>query len=211
MGSDTTCRSRRVRRLLALAVSALLAGCRGTGTPELLFKAPLQRMPRSMQRAYPDLPPGDSIELRLEGEWFDPPRELTVVPRSAADLSSPIAASEAAYSAFKQYDDDWIVASFAEGDRDDIRGFLADSGVRSGSRRYYDTIRSKHVHGWARYLVGNTEYRLVFVSLTHADSTRRMETFVLEAGEWRRTNRLARERDFQVAWNAYRVGTIVPE
>ncbi|MCH7874821.1 MAG: hypothetical protein IH965_05930, partial [Gemmatimonadetes bacterium] len=157
---------RTVLVALVLAGSTTAMGCEGNSSSELLFKVPVARIPRSMQRAYRDLSPGDSVELRLPGEWFETPRELTVITREAADFSSALSASQAAYSAFKHYDDAWIVASFAEDDREDIRGFLANSAVRAGSRRYYEGIQDKHIHGWARYAQDSTEYRLVFVSLT---------------------------------------------
>lgn len=199
--------------LLALVLAGCSAAiaCGESGPPELVFKVPLARLPQSMQRASQDLAPADSVELRLPGEWFDPPRELTVIAREAADLSSPLSASEAAYSAFKLYDDDWIVSSFAEEDRGEIRNLLANSGVRAVNRDYYEHIQGKRIHGWAAYVTDSTDYRLIFVSLARGSQTKRVETFVLESGEWRRTNRLVRNRAFQVAWNAYGSGTITQE
>jgi hypothetical protein len=198
--------------LVALALGGIAAlGCDAGGSPELLFKVPRGRLPRSAQRAYQQMGPADSVELRLPGEWFEPPRDLKVIERAAADLSSPLSAAEAAYSAFKRYDDAWIVASFAEADREDIQGFLGDSAVKAGSRSYYEGIQAQRVHGWARYARDSTEYRLLFVSLLTPVAVLRVETFVQEDGEWRRTNQLARDDTFQITWGAFRFGRITPQ
>lgn len=194
--------------LVALVIAGTAIGCEESRSPELVLKVPVERTPRSVRSAHEDLSPGDSVELRLPGEWFDPARELSVIDRDAADLSSPITASEAAYSAFKSYEDDWIVASFAEWDRPEIRQMLADAGVNTGSRGYYEQVTGKRVDGWAGYATDSTDYRLVFVTLFRPAPTTRVETFVLESEEWRRTNQLVRDTVFQMAWNTYRHGTI---
>ena len=194
---------------LMLTGTATAIGCEASRPPELLLRVPVERLTRYMQqRSFPHLSPGDSVELRMPGEWFEPPRELSVIARDSADLSSPLSASVAIYSAFKQSDNDWIVASFAERDRAIIRRFLGDSNVRAGSRGYFAQVVSKQIVGWATYATDSADYRLVFVRRIDDSPTPDLETFVWEAEEWRRTNRLVKDSVAQIAWRAYRFGTV---
>lgn len=204
-------RSGGIAIVLVTAGALLGAGCDGNRPTGLVLKAPLERLPQVIRREHPGLTPGDSLETRLEGEWFEPPQDQPVIQRQTADLSSVAAASQAAYSAFKHADDAWIVASFAEADREDIRGFLSDSAVREGSRHYFSTVTRRLMHGWARYVADSTEYRLVFVTEQTTAPVRRLETFVRENDQWLRTNALRRDHGFNTAWVAFRYGRILPQ
>jgi hypothetical protein len=203
-------RSLRGSLMAPVLAGIAVLGCDG-GSPELLFQVQLGKLPRGVQPAEQRLGPADTVELRLPGEWFEPPRELRVIERAAADPTTPLSAAEATYSAFKVHDPDWILASFARQDHDDIQGFLSDSAVWAGSRNYYERVLGQRVHGWARYVRDSTEYRLLFVSLLMPESVLRVETFVQEDGGWRRTNRLVRDRAFQIAWSAYRFGRVTQQ
>lgn len=152
--------------------------------------------------------PADTLRFARPGERFDPPVELRPIPPDSVDRSTPLGAEAAAFSAFKAADPDWMVQTFAETDHSEIRSFLADSAVRAGSQRLFASLERVWVYAIVRHQVGAVDYRLAL--FTYRDSPRRgnVHVYVQERGEWKRTNRLARDLDVTLVHAAFREGRL---
>jgi hypothetical protein len=134
--------------------------------------------------------------------------DLQAIPRDSVNRSTPLAAEAAAFSAFKKADPDWILDTFADADRADVRSFLADSGVRAGSRRLFQTLDRVRVYAIVEHRAHDIDYQLVF--FTYRDSPREgnVHAYLRERGEWRRTNSLARDLEVTLAFTAFRYGRL---
>jgi hypothetical protein len=150
----------------------------------------------------------DTLRLRFRGRAFDPPLELRAIPQDSVDRSTPLGAEEAAFSAFKRADPNWIIESFADPDRREILSFLSDTAVSAGSRHMFDSIDAVHVYAVTDYQVRDTDYKLVFFSYHDSPSEGNVHAYVSERGEWKRTNRLARDSSVTFAFRAFRAGRI---
>lgn len=186
---------------------ALLVGCADRGG-EITFVVAVRDLPRSARdnSFAQGHEPDDTLRLTLPGERFDPPLELRAIPRDSVRRSTPLAAEVAAFSAFKAADPDWIVETFADADRAEILDFLADSAVRAGSQRLFESLTEVRIYAITEHRAADVDYRLVFFS--YRDSPRRgnVHVYVLERGAWKRTNRLVRDSDAALAFNAFRYG-----
>jgi hypothetical protein len=146
----------------------------------------------------------DVVELALPGELYEPPRELGPVTAARADRSSPTAAMQSDFSAWKADDAGWILANFAESERPALSAFLADAEQRAASSAYFGSFDKLFLWGVARY----GDYALALVTYGQGESRKRglTATLVQEDGAWRRSNALSRDLNLDLVWTAFRAG-----
>jgi hypothetical protein len=192
----------------ALVVST---GCSDRRTDQLTFVIAANDVPQRARDAWVQRHgPADTLRLTLPGKRFEPPLELHTIPRDSVDRSTPLGAEAADFSAFKAADENWIIQGFADADRREVLSFLSDSAIREGSRHMFEPFQRVRVYAVARDSVGEIGYQLVFFSYFDSVSQGNMHAYVLERGEWKRTNQLARDRDpdATLAFTAFRFGRI---
>lgn len=193
-----------------VAAGAGLSACSETErSDEVLFSVAVTDLPATINNK---LAQGhgleDTLELRLRGEVFDPPHISEIVAHGTVDRSTALSASDADLWAFKTFNQAWIIETFAASDTAEIRDFLSDPNVRAGSRALYQRIERQDVFAVAEYQADSSDYRLVF--LNHYEEPRRgkANVYVLEHGEWKRTNRLSRDSTLWLALLAFRRGSV---
>lgn len=191
---------------LPLAVVAL--GACGQDTPgsassDLVFRARGADLGIQSNALAEGRSPDEEVELRVPGELFEPPHEVTVGSREQADQSSPIAASGSAFSAFIADDADWIVSNFARQDREAIQSMLANQQLRTRNREVLARHGSYKIFARAAY-VTETAYELLFIRYGDGSGSGFVETYVNEDGRWKRTNALSSDEGFDLMWAAFR-------
>ena len=149
----------------------------------------------------------DSIELTLEGELFAQPVMASPIRRELADRSTPVDASISDFSAFKADDGEWILENFAVEERPNIESLLQDDEVRARNRAAFGQAETKWIYGRARYVTDRV-YELLFINYTTDPARGLVEAYVQEDEEWRRTNTLGADEQFDVVFAAYRTGGV---
>lgn len=198
-----------LRRIVPIALGIAAAGCGGGGA-DVLFSVAVADLPRTTNnRLARGHTTDDTLKLRLPGVVFDPPRPTPPVSRDGVDRSTALSASDADLWAFKTFNEAWIIETFAVADTAEIRDFLSDPNVRAGSRALYQRIERQDVYAVAEYQADSSDYRLVF--LNHYEEPRRgkANVYVLEHGEWKRTNRLSRDATLSLALLAFQRGSVM--
>ncbi len=189
---------------LLLAVVAL--GACGQDTPgsasgELVFRARVADLWIQSSTLAEGRSQDEEVELRVAGELFEPPHEVTVGSREQADQSSPLAASGSAFSAFIADDADWIVSNFARQDREAIQSMLANQQLRTRNREVLARHEPYKIFARAAY-VTDAAYELLFIR--YGDRSGFVETYVTEDGRWKRTHALSSDEGFDLMWAAFR-------
>ena len=189
-----------------LAVVAL--GACGQDTPmpasgELVFRVRVADLGIQSSTRAEGRSPDDEIELRVRGELFEPPHEVTAGSREQADQRSPIAASGSAFSAFIADDADWIVSNFAKQDREAVQSMLANQQMRTRNREVLARHESYKIVARAAYVTDVT-YELLFIRYGDGSGSGFVETYVSEDGRWKRTNALSSDEGFDLMWAAFR-------
>lgn len=194
----------RVAASLLVALVAL--GACGQDTPgsasgELVFRVRVADLGIQSSPLAEGRSPDEEVELRVAGELFEPPHEVTAGSREQADQRSPIAASGSAFSAFIADDADWIVSNFARQDREAIQSMLANQQMRTRNREVLARHESYKIFARAAY-VTDAAYELLFIR--YGDGSEFVETYVNEDGRWKRTNALSSDEGFDLMWAAFR-------
>ncbi len=189
--------------LLGLAILGLGAAA-PAGAGEVVFRAQVKQLTVQL----PHLDRGnkfeDAVEVVLTGKLFEPPRRLGAVERAQADLSTPVAAVQSDFSAWKADDAEWILANFAAADQAALAEFLDDAEMRAASKAAFAKQGSVFLWG----VVDHGDYALVLV--TYGQGTERARgltaTLVEEADGWKRTNALTADETLDLVWSAFRLG-----
>jgi hypothetical protein len=194
--------------LLVLAAVTLGPITLGAAQPALAGEVAFFAQVRNLGFQKPHLDSGkgfeDTVELVLPGELFEPPRELSPIPRDQADWNTPEGAVRSDFSAWKADDADWIKANFAAGEQAALAQFLADDEIRAGSKAGFATLDSVFLWAVVRY----ETYALALITYGQTDdrSNGMTAALVQEDGAWKRTNALSADPTMDMVWAAFRVG-----
>lgn len=204
-------------RLLLLPVMLLSVACQSAidtpaGTPaeaaaldgQLVFRAGVGDLLIRTESSAQGQSAEDTAEVRLPGRLLEPPREIALVSKEAADRKTPLAAAASDYSAFRADDDDWILENFSDDNREEVLGLLADQNVREANRRVFAALGSMQVWGEAEW----QGYRLVLTRYNGESTAGVVVTFVKTPEGWKRTNALRSDETFDVVLAAFRSGTV---
>lgn len=196
----------RALGLLLLAAMAL-GVVRPALAGEVTFRAQLKELGQQLPHLDRGTKFGDTVEVVLPGELFEPPRELGAISRDQVDRSTPQGAIRSDFSAWKADDAEWIKANFAAGEQAALTEFLADATMRAGSKAGFAEFDSIFLWGVVRHQA----YTLVLVTYGQAAERSRGLTATLaqEDGAWRRTNALSSDETLDLVWSAFRVGEMV--
>jgi hypothetical protein len=143
--------------------------------------------------------PGEIVEITLPGLRFDPPVEMAVAAKSAADRTTPEGLLRSMRSANLAGDADWLAENFAQQDQPWLRKMLMDPSVLEKSRKYYSTV----VRMLAMETVMIREYTIVVVREERKDGhSTKPVTMIHTPQGWRATNDLASDPTLDVVWMA---------
>ena len=193
-----------VRLLLAAALLITLAGCQSEGTSDsiessvyegrLTFRARVGDLGLQNGSYAAGKSPDDVVEVMLAGKRNFVPKPIFPIARAMASRESLTTAATSDFFAFRTDNADWILENFADADQAEVRGWFADSNVRSANKRYYAKLETMQV--WGEAELGG--YRLVFVRYNGDKATNTVMTYTSTPQGWKRTNALKSDETFDV-------------
>jgi hypothetical protein len=145
--------------------------------------------------------PTEWVEVRLQGQLYDPAKRFGPVTRKAANWTTPIDAAIADFSAFKADDANWILNDFVTQEKDAVRSLLNDKAARQKNNTLFKDRAERYITGEANY----KDYVFVFVRDTGQEHPSPL-TFALTGNGYKRTNALSGDETFDVVFSALRSG-----
>lgn len=123
------------------------------------------------------------------------PQAVQIIEREDWDRSSPISSYHGIHSANHKNDVDWIVASFAPGERETVRQMAEDPAMLANNRKLHERIAQETIIKRVPY---KEDYVILFVDvdLTDGRTFQAQYPFKQTAEGWLMTNDLADDPNF---------------
>jgi hypothetical protein len=112
------------------------SSCRST-PPRVTFEARVSDLRKPSNSFARNKAPDDLLQLSLPGKLLQPPAPVILVPRSAADWSTPERAVASIISANVAGDVSWMLENFVRPEREGVARQLADPAALKRGRDYY--------------------------------------------------------------------------
>ncbi len=162
---------------------------------EILFRVKVSDMGIQTGSLARGKSPDDYVEVKLPGELYNPPKQVSAIGKSQAKWDTPLDTAQSDFSATKADDDEWILENFLPEDREEIREFLGNPAIRERNKTAFEEKDSREVLGKVEY----QDYTLLFIRESRDTNTMPM-TFKNSPEGWKRTNALSADETLDVVF-----------
>lgn len=191
---------------VTILTAAIGLCCCGTGSDRLTFQAKVSDLRKHGNALANQKLPADAVEVTLRGRLLRTPAPVNLIPRSAADESTPEGAIASILSASTAGDGSWIVETFVPAEREQAIKLLSVPELAQRTRDYYRNVGQVAMMGWAEV----RGFHLVLLRGTDGDGDTTLLNFTLvkTPSGWKQTNALSGDDTYDVVWAAFHTGGV---
>lgn len=150
----------------------------------------------------------DIVKKRYDGMLYKTPIVVNYVTKDKAENNTPIKALFSTLSANKACDVDWIINTFPDDEKEQIKALALNVEMMKKYKEYQDSITKAEVFGEIHL----KDEVIFLVEFTHTNRPVRrvVPVYVKTKDGWKQTNSLVENEDYDLIFSAYNVGTVTP-